>query len=459
MFTSQHRPYGAVIELNGIKTTGNENSGNQLQGDEMMNLTDIFTEARFGMFIHFGLYSVPGGIWKGQKSKRNDYAEWIKYQALWPDGGVIPDDEYNALADGLTLEKFDADEWVLEARNAGMKYIIATAKHHDGFAMYDSRVSEYNIRKLTPSGRDFLRELKDACERHGLLLGAYYSHWLDWEFPGGGIPYWPEIPEDPLLEQPSEEAFEKYFTEKCLPQVAELMDDYGIRLFWFDSWSKVPLLTESRLDRLIDLVHSRGGILNSRVGVTWNHSKGDDAGVDYLSMGDNQFPKQTIARPWETSGTLNKSFGYHKLDYCWKSVDSLLRCLISNASHNGNYQLNIGPCPDGTIPAPSIRRLREIGAWMKVNGKSIYGTSSAPCPEPAWGRLTMGKDGTLYAHVFENTIFGELVLEGLTVSPTAIHILETGQDVPFHFHDGRLSFQMPSETLAAPLNVVCILFQ
>ena len=423
-----------------------------------MSLIEDFVSYRFGMFIHFGIYSVAGGIWKGREQGRNRYAEWLKYQALWPDGGAIPDEEYNALASGLPLERFNAEEWVLEAKNAGMKYIVVTSKHHDGFALYDSRVSGYNIKKMTPFKRDFLRELKDACDRHGILLGAYYSHWLDWEFPGGGLPLWPEIPEDPPLRQPSDSAFEKYFTEKCLPQVSELMDDYGIRLFWFDNWCRAPLLTEARLDRLINLVHSRGGIVNSRIGVTWNHSKGNDVGIDYISMGDNQFPDRTIARPWETSGTFNESWGYHKLDRHWKTTDYLLRCLISNASRNGNYQLNIGPCPDGTIPLPSIRRLREIGAWMKVNGESIYGTGNAPYPEPRWGRLTQGKNGMLYAHVFENHPTGELVIENVSGSPVSAHLLETGQEIPLHFAGNRLSLQMPAESVSAPLNVVRIMF-
>ncbi|MBS1369170.1 MAG: alpha-L-fucosidase [Lentisphaeria bacterium] len=416
-------------------------------------------ESRFGMFIHFGLYSVAAGVWKGKEQGRNRYAEWIKYQALWPCGGVIPDDEYNAQASRLTLEHFDAGEWVREAKNAGMGYIVVTAKHHDGFAMYDSKVSDYNIRKMTPSGRDFLRELKEACDRHGILLGAYYSHWLDWEFPGGGLPLWPEIPEDPPLEQPSDAAFEGYFTRKCLPQVTELMDDYGIRLFWFDNWCKAPLLTAERLERLIALVHSRGGLVNSRIGVTWNHPLGNDAGIDYLSMGDNEFPDRTIHRPWETSGTFNGSWGFHRLDHRWKTTDHLLRCLISNASRNGNYQLNVGPRPDGTMPPPSIRRLREIGAWMKVNGESIRNTNDAPLPEPAWGRLTLGKDGTLYAHVFENHPACELVIEGVAGAPVSAQILETGQEAPFHFCSGRLSLRMPPESLNSPLNVVRIGFR
>lgn len=423
-----------------------------------MDMIDFFTRSRFGMFVHFGLYSIPAGVWKGREQGRNHYAEWIRYQALWPDGGAIPDGEYRALASEFNPAAFDADAWAEEIRNAGMKYVVITAKHHDGFALWDSRVSGFNIVKATPFRRDLIRELKEACDRRGIVLGAYYSHWLDWEFPGGGLPLWPEIPEDPPLEQPSDAEFEHYFTAKCLPQVTELLDGYGIRLFWFDNWCKCSLLTEARLEKLIDLVHSRGGIVNSRIGVTWNHSGGDAAGIDYLSMGDNQFPDKAISRPWETSGTFNESWGYHRLDYRWKTTDFLLKCLISNASRNGNYQLNIGPHADGSIPAPSVRRLREIGAWLAVNGESVYNTACAPQPEPGWGRLTLGKDGALYAHVFENHPACQLVIEAVSAAPRSARILETDQRVPFHHGEGRLTLQMPPESVNSPLNVVKIEF-
>ncbi len=416
----------------------------------------FFTESRFGMFIHFGLYAIPGGIWKGKEQGRNRYAEWIKYQAQWPDGGAISDQEYNELAKAFNPVKFNADEWVLEAKNAGMKYIVITTKHHDGFALWDSQADDYNIVRQTPFKRDLIRELKEACDRHGIILGAYYSHWLDWNYPGGGLPQWPEIPADPPVQQPSDAEFEQYFTRKCLPQVTELLDDYGIRLFWFDNWCKTPFLTDDRLDRLTGLVHSRGGIVNSRIGVTWNHTQGNNAAIDYISMGDNEFPSAKQDRPWETSGTFNDSWGYHKLDFGWKPTGYLLRCLISNASCGGNYQLNVGPLPDGSIPAPSVRRLREVGAWLAVNGESIYDTTSSSLPQPSWGKLTQGKDGTLYAHVFVNEPACTLRIDGLSRPPASIEIMETGQAVNFDFQAGTLLLQMPPESKSPDLNVLKI---
>lgn len=421
-------------------------------------MIDFFSKSRFGMFIHFGLYSIPGGIWKGKEQGRNRYAEWIKYQAFWPEGGIISDQEYDELAKEFSPVNFDADKWAWEAGNAGMKYIVITTKHHDGFALWDSKVDNYNVVRQTPFGRDIIRELKEACERHKLILGAYYSHWLDWNYPGGGLPQWPEIPADPPIKQPADSEFEQYFSRKCLPQVTELLDDYGIRLFWFDNWCKAPFLTEERIERLIDLVHSRGGIVNSRIGVTWNHAKGNDAGIDYISMGDNEFPKHKLNRPWETSGTFNDSWGYHKLDYGWKPTGYLLKCLINNASRNGNYQLNVGPLPDGSFPAPSIRRLREIGAWMTVHGKAVCNTVAASLPEPEWGRLTVGEDGTVYAHVFINEPACTLRIDGLKKKPVAITIMESGQPVNYDFKDEILLIKMPRESISADLNVLKIEF-
>lgn len=350
--------------------------------------TQWFTEARFGMFIHFGLYSIPAGVWQGKRMGRNWYAEWIRMQHNFPNRPVgIPREEYDTFLTQFNPVKFDAEEWITEAKNAGMKYFLITAKHHDGFALWPSKVSQYNVVDATPFKRDILGELKRACDKHGIRLGFYYSHWQDWGHPGGALPPWNgRSPKNPaIIEQPSPAAFAKYWQSIVLPQVRELMDHYDPSFFWFDTWRNVnkEQITEQRIDELVALVRSINPscLINSRIGSTWCHSRGDDV-VDYLSMGDNQFPDHKIDKPWETSGTMNRSWGHHLLDYRWKPASQFLRHLVDNVSRGGNYQLNVGPKADGSFPAPAIKRLREIGAWFLINSDSIHGAHPVPLPEP-----------------------------------------------------------------------------
>jgi alpha-L-fucosidase len=395
--------------------------------------TAWFSEARFGMFIHWGLYSIPAGVWKGVRSGRNWYAEWIQMQGNWPHG--IPAEDYRALLPLFNPARFDADAWISEAANAGMRYLVFTTKHHDGFALWPSRVSDFNVVAATPFKRDVVGELAAACRRRGLRVGFYYSHWQDWEHPGGARPK-EENPAEPTLlrRQPSQDAFERYWTEKCLPQVAELIEGYRPDLFWFDNWRAAEHLTPERIERLIALVRARAPdcLINSRIGTTWNHPRGDEM-VDYLSMNDNHFPEETIARPWETSGTTNRSWGCHQLDFAWKPTGQLLRHLVDNASRGGNFQLNIGPLGDGSFPPPAVRRLREIGAWLAVNGEAVQGTQPGLLPTPDWGRITRRtlSDGTarFYLHVYDWRGGQDLPALPRTGRGAVCRVLETQQDV------------------------------
>lgn len=405
--------------------------------------TQWFEDARFGMFVHFGLYSVPAGVWEGQRVKRNDYAEWIRYQHNWPNQLGIPKEQYDTLLNQFNPKDFDADAWIREAANAGMKYFLITSKHHDGFALWDSKVSDYNVVKATPFKRDILAELTAACRRHNIKVGFYYSHWLDWEYPGGALPPWPEIPADPKIEQPSDAAFEAYWTKKCLPQVKELLVNFSPDFLWFDSWGGATKsqLTADRLNRLITLIHETkpACLINSRIGT--------EKGIDYLSMGDNHFPKKGFDMPWETSGTLNHSWGYHQLDYKWKPTAQLLRWLVDNTSRGGNYQLNVGPTGQGVFQPAAIRRLREIGAWMNVHESAIRGTRPSSLPEPAWGRLTTralaaGKS-RLHAFVYDPKPGDAYPLPGSTV-PDKAWLMETNEAVAITpLAGGGFSFTLP----------------
>ncbi|HEV2687635.1 MAG TPA: alpha-L-fucosidase [Bryobacteraceae bacterium] len=333
-------------------------------------------DARFGMFIHWGLYAIPAGEWKGQPIP--GLGEWIMNRAK------IPVAEYEQLAKQFNPVKFDADAIVAVAKNAGMKYITITSKHHDGFAMFGSKVSPYNIVDATPFHRDPLKELAAACQRAGLRLCFYYSQTQDWHESGGIGNTWD-------FKEPSPEAFQNYYDNKVLPQVRELLTNYGpIGLIWFDTPRNI---TAKQSQQLADLVHQLqpNCLVSGRVG----HGLGD-----YDSAGDNQISVGKVKRDWETPVTLNDTWGFKKDDNNWKSAAVLIRQLAQVSSRGGNYLLNVGPTAEGVIPQPSVDRLAQVGRWMKVNGDSIYGTSASPFPyELPWGVITV-KPGKLYLHVF-----------------------------------------------------------
>ena len=347
------------------------------------------------------------------------YSEWIQARL------EVPAEEYQQLARSFNPVRLDMDQWVREAALAGARYVVLTTKHHDGFALWDSDVSNFDL-SATPCRRDILGELAAACRKHGIRLGFYYSHWQDWEHPGGARPPWPEIM------QPTEAAFEEYWQEKSLPQVRELLERYAPDMLWFDTWGNAAVgqLTPRHRDEMIDLIRSVSPscLINGRLCA---HDPG--ARVDYISAGDNQYPERNLGRPWQTPATMNHTWAWHAHDFNWKSSEDLIRLLVANASFGGNYLLNIGPRADGTIPAPSIRRLREIGAWLEAHGEAIYGaTPMDAVPTPQWGYLTGRiEDGkqVLYAHVVDWQ--DETLALPCEMGPVACAIvLETGEPVP-----------------------------
>jgi alpha-L-fucosidase len=335
-----------------------------------------WTEARFGMFIHWGIYTVPAGEWKG--SQIDGLGEWIMNRAR------IPVRDYEKLASQFNPLQFDADKWVSIAKTAGMKYVTITSKHHDGFAMYGSKVSPYNIVDATPFHRDPMRELAAACQRQGLKLCFYYSQTQDWHEPDAAGNDW-DFPNE------STKNFQKYYDEKVIPQVRELLTNYGpIGLIWFDTPRNITI---GQSQKLADLVHMLQPqcLVSGRVG----HGLGD-----YDSTGDNQISVGPVKRPWETPVTINDTWGFKKNDHNWKSAHVLIQQLATTSSRGGNYLLNVGPTAGGVIPPESIERLQEVGKWMSANSESIYATSANPFPyELPWGVITT-KPGKLYLHVF-----------------------------------------------------------
>jgi alpha-L-fucosidase len=320
-----------------------------------------FKQARFGMFIHFGLYALPAGEWKGKRIP--GLGEWIMNRAR------IPVAEYEGLAKQFNPVKFDADEWVQLAQDAGMKYMVITSKHHDGFALFDSKVTKWDIVDATPFHRDLLKELAAACQRKGMPLGFYYSQSQDWHEPGGAGNDWDFGP-DQGPDGKELKDYDGYLRGKAEPQVRELLTGYGpVALIWFDT---PRMMTPERTRRFVDLLRSTQPrtLIDGRLG----------AAGDYVSTGDNVIPATAPADAWEVPATVNHTWGFRKDDRDWKSPGEITLKLVDIVSKGGNYLLNVGPMADGVIPPASQDNLREVGRWLKANGEAVYGAGPSP-----WG--------------------------------------------------------------------------
>lgn len=344
-------------------------------------------EARFGLFIHWGIYSIPAGIWKGETSNR-DYAEWTMHNFR------IPLEEYSQLAGEFNPVKFDADEWATLAADAGMGYFVLTTKHHDGFAMFDSDVSDYNIVDATPFKRDVFGELATAFRKQGMKVGAYYSQDIDWsQSQGGAIDtynFW-----DFPREEPDYALFDTYMREKSLPQVEELFTNYGeVSVVWFD----IPrMVNGGRGKQFHDLVrkYNPNAIINGRI------CNPQGLYADYLVPGDNGYYTSPQNFDWECCATMNESWGYTANKREHKDTNDIILVLLKSVSSGGNLLLNVGPKPDGNIPEDQVKILEEIAVWMKDNKEAIHGTEANPFEEFFdWGYCTV-KETDIYLHVTE----------------------------------------------------------
>jgi len=369
----------------------------ELTQDERM---DWWRDARFGMFIHWGLYSVPAGTYKGERV--DGIGEWIMHH------GRIPVAEYEKFAAQFNPLGFKADEWVRLAKSAGMKYIVITSKHHDGFCLWDSQVTDWDIMDATPFQRDILKELSQACKKHGIRLCFYHSI-MDWHHPDAQAPFYPNY-NDTSQSNPN---FDRYVENYLKPQIAELLTNYGpIGVLWFDGeWVKD--WTEPKGKAMYEYVRSLQPaiLINNRVGKGRKGMEGLSVSDEYA--GDFGTPEQQVPPEglpgvdWETCMTMNDTWGYKSYDENWKSSEELIRTLVDVASKGGNFLLNVGPMPEGLIPRPSAQRLEAMGKWMAVNRESIYGTTASPIGRPDWGRCTV-KGNKLYLHVFNWPADGRL---------------------------------------------------
>jgi len=375
-------------------------------------------EARFGMFIHWGVYAVPAGTYKGQKINR--IGEWIMNR------GKIPVAEYQAFAQQFNPVKYDPDAWVKMAKDAGMKYIVITAKHHDGFALFKSNASKWNMADATPYGKDLLKPLAEACRKNGIKLGFYYSQAQDWNNPGGAasrkvtsegwanpdsttIDAYTQAHEGHWDPAQTSKTMSQYIDEVAVPQIKELLTGYGdVAVLW---WDTPTGMTDAYAEKINALLKLQPNIITN----------------DRLKRpnfpGDYKTPEQRIpnlneldGKDWETCMTMNETWGYKSYADKWKSTETLIRNLVDIASKGGNYLLNVGPKADGTFPQESIDLLKGMGKWMKINGEAIYNTKASPFGLFAWGRCTkkeLAGNSILYFSVFDWPADGKLTIPGL----------------------------------------------
>ena len=398
-------------------------------------------EARFGLFIHWGIYAVPAGTHQGQPIE--NIGEWIMHY------GEVPVVEYKKYAADFNPTQYDPEAWVLMAKDAGMKYIVITAKHHDGFALFDTKVSDWNIVKATPYGRDVLKPLAAAAQKHGIKLGFYYSQAQDWVHPGGAT--W-EGRWDPAQDGD----MDRYLQQIALPQIEELFTNYGeISIIWWDT----PIDMTPERARLFD------DVFDLQPGVITNNRLIYGLDGTYGFRGDFRTPEQHIPATgleydWEACQTMNTTWGYKSYDNAWKSSETLIRNLVDIASKGGNYLLNVGPMANGEIPPESLTRLKDVGAWMRVNSPSIYGTTASPFVRLPWGRATKKEypNATeLFLHIFDWPKDGQLAVDGLRSEVIGAYFLADYQhEVPVTRSARGWVVDLPDEPLDQ-VNTVLVL--
>ena len=411
-------------------------------------------EARFGMFIHWGLYAVPAGEYQGKRSDR--IGEWIMEWAN------IPRTDYEKFTAQFNPVKFDAKEWVRIAKDAGMKYIVITSKHHDGFAMFDSRISNYDIVDATPYHKDPIKALAVEAKKQGLKFCFYYSI-LDGHYPAAYV----DAPgKDPTagnrttkLKPGAKEEYLKYMRE----QLRELITNYDPAVLWFDGeWQ--DWWTEEDGKELYKFVRGLKPniIINNRVGRGREGMKGLSK-TDQIYAGDFGTPEQQIPAnglpgiDWESCMTMNTTWGFKSYDDKWKSSETLIRNLIDIASKGGNYLLNVGPTAEGLIPAQSVTRLSEMGRWMKTNGAAIYGTTASPfAKQLEFGRAT-SKPGRVYLHIFNWPADGKLSVPAFGKTIGRVYLLaDPKQKLTFTQNRDGTVVSVPAKALDAIATVVVI---
>ncbi|HTI94124.1 MAG TPA: alpha-L-fucosidase [Puia sp.] len=426
--------------------------------DEQDRMT-WWREARFGLFIHWGVYAVPAGVYDGHAV--NKAGEWIMN---W---GKIPVAEYHQLANQFNPVKYDPEAWVRLAKEAGMKYIVITAKHHDGFALFGSKASRWNVVDATPYGRDLLRPLAEACRKNGIKLGFYYSQAQDWNNPGGSairrpagqgwanpdsaqIDSYTQAHEGHWDPVQTSEPMSSYIDKVAVPQVKELLTNYGdVAVLW---WDTPAGMTDEYAEKLKAVLALQPKIITNDRLKRPNYP------------GDYKTPEQKIpnlseldGKDWETCMTMNDTWGFKTADHNWKTPATLIHNLIDICSKGGNYLLNVGPTAEGELPQPSIDALKIVGAWIKINGESIYGTKASPLQPLIWGRCTRKMEGdhtVLYLSVFDWPGDGKLTVPGIPGKVRKTTLLAGGKKLDTETTANGLVIHVPSTAPDAIATVI-----
>ena len=393
-----------------------------------------FQDAKFGVFLHWGLYSELGGAGK------MGIAEWIMNDEQ------IPARHYERLAKFFNPTAFNADAWVNTFKSAGAKYVVITSKHHEGFAMFASKVSPYNIVDATPFKRDPLAELAAACRKQGIKLFFYYSQ-LDWHHPD----YFPRGTTGHGSERPAAGDWDRYIDYQN-GQLRELLTQYGpIGGIWFDGWwdqKDTAMRNRWRLGETYRLIHS----LQPAALIGNNHHQAPFAGEDFQMFerdlpGENNmgFNSTTVSSlPLEMAETMNGSWGFNLIDDQYKSTRTLVRSLVAAAGRNANFLLNTGPLPNGEVQPENRQTLEEIGQWLHQYGESVYGTRGGPVAPRPWG-VTTRNGNRIYIHVLDWSDAQLFIPLGQTIR--SARLLRDGRPVEFRKRPGGIELSLPS---AAP---------